>query len=235
MNKALKIVLGLEVALGLLWTVLAAMAHGPGGLGALAIGLVIYAIFAAFFVFAAWALWKHPDERKLAGWIMVLPVVFFFTPFIVRSMAGEYLTSDQFNGFLLFAAIAAIGACWVLPKKVVMVIPGFLIRSKLFNWLVILAIAAGWLFLIFVVIYITNEDISSTSGTGLGAALIIGALYLIGLGVANFVAATWAWVCLRGGTDGNPRGLNITQLVVAAPAILIGLVITGWSAIQGQL
>lgn len=213
------------------------MAHGPGGLGAVAVGLITYALFAAFFLFAAWAFWKHPEQRKLAAWIMFLPVVFFFAPIAIRSMAGEYLSSDQFNVVLVIAAVAAIGACWVIPRKVAIIVPDFLIRSKLFNWLIILAVIAGWLLLLFVVIYVVNEDIpsASRSGTGLGTALIIAALYLLGLGLANFAAATWAWLCLRGGTAGNPRKLNIAQLAVAAPGILIGLAICGVLASQGGL
>ncbi len=168
---------------------------------------------------------------------MVLPVVFFFAPVAIRSMAGDYLSSDQLVVFLLFAAVAAVGACWVMPKKVATFVPNFLIRSKAFNWLVILAVIAGWLLLILVVIYVANEDISSTSGSGegLGIALIIGVLYLIGIGIGNFVAATWAWLCLRGGMESNPRKLNIAQLVVTAPGILLGATIAAWSASQGNL
>ena len=237
MILVLKIVLGAEIILGVMWTVFAAMVHGPGGLGAIAAGLIIFAVFAAFFLFAAWAFWKHPHTRTLAGWIMALPLVFFFAPLAIRAMAGEHLSSDQFIIFLCIAAIAALCACWVAPRKVALVVPDFLIRSKLFNWLVILAVIAGWLLLVFVVIYIANEDISSTarSESGLAMALIFAAAYLLWLGMANFIAATWAWLCLRSATTDNPRKLNIAQLVVAAPGILIGVAIAAWLSIQSQL
>ncbi len=137
MNKAVNIVLAIGVALGLLWTVIAAMAHGPGGLGAIAFFLIIYPIFAVFFVFAAWVFWKHPDERTRAGWIMLLPVVFWFIPLAIRSMAGGYLASQQFAVVLLIIGIGAIAGCWVAPKKVAVFVPKFLARSRLFNWLLI--------------------------------------------------------------------------------------------------
>ncbi len=236
MNQALKIVLGIEIILGVIWTILAAMAHGPGGLGAVAVGLVIYAIFTAFFVFAAWAFWKFPAERKRAGWIMFLPLVFGLAPVVIRSMAGDFLTSQQLVGLLVFAAILAVGACWLIPARAASVVPDFLVRSKFFNWLVILAMLAGWLFLIVVAIYVATEDVPSRSGsgTGLATALIIAALYLAGLAIGNFLAATWAWLSLRGGIEGNPRKLNIAQLVIAAPAILIGVAVTVWFAGQAH-
>ncbi len=237
MSQTLKITLGIEIALGLMWTVIAAMAHGPGGLGAVAFFFVIYAVFAAFFVFAAWAYWKRPEERKRAGWIMLLPVVFWFVPLIIRSMAGGFLSSQQLSIMLLALSVIALAACWVVPRKAAALVPDFLIRSKLFNWLVILAVIAGWLFFVGVIIYVVNEDVSgsSTSGTALAYALIIAATYLIFQGVGGFVVSTWAWLCLRGGFEKTTRGLNIAQLVVAAPGVLIAVTVAVWLAEQGRL
>jgi hypothetical protein len=135
------------------------------------------------------------------------------------------LSSDQFILVIGFAALAAIGACWVLPKKAAVLVPAFLIRSKFFNWLVILALVGGWLFVVLATIYVANEDIStsSTSGSTLGVALIIAVLYGVGLGALNLIAATWAWLCLWNSTTNNPRGLNIAQLVLAAPGALMGI------------
>ncbi len=237
MTRALKTVLGIEVALGLFWTLIAAMAHGPGGLGAVAFFFVIYAVFAAFFVFAAWAYWKRPEERKRAGWIMLLPVVFWFVPLIIRSMAGGFLSSQQLLIMLLVVGLIAIAACWVVPRKAAAFVPDILVRSKLFNWLVILAVIAGWLFLVGVIVYVANEDVSrsSTSGTALAYALIIAATYLLFQGVGGFIVSTWAWLCLRGGFEKTTRGLNIAQLAVAAPGILTAVTVAVWLAQQGHL
>lgn len=234
MTRALKIVLGIELALGLFWTVIAAMAHGPGGLGAVAFFFVIYAIFAAFFVFAAWAFWKWPEERKRAGWIMLLPVVFWFLPLMIRSIAGGYLSSQQLSMVLPVVGLIAIAVCWVFPRKASALIPDLLVRSKLFNWLVILAMISGWLFFIGAIIYVVNHDASgtSTSGTAVAYALIIASTYLIFQGIGGFVISTWAWLCLRGGFEKTTRGLNIAQLVVAAPGVLIGAVVAVW--LSGQ-
>ena len=237
MTRALKIILGVEVVLGLLWTIIAAMAHGAGGLGAVAFFLIIYAVFAVFFIFAAWVYWKRPDERKRAGWIMLLPIVFWFVPLTIRSMAGGYLSSQQLSIMLLVLGVIAVAACWVLPRKAAALIPDFLVRSKLFNWLLIVAVIAGWLFFVGVIVYVLNEDVpgSTTTGTAIAYALIFAAMYLIFQGVGGFVVSTWAWLCLRGGFEKTTRGLNITQLVVSVPGVLIGIVVAVWLAGQGHL
>ena len=237
MTQALKIVLGIEIALGLFWTIIAAMAHGPGGLGAVAFFLVIYAVFAVFFVFAAWTFWKRPDERKRAGWIMLLPFVFWFVPLIIRSMAGGHVSSQQLSITLLVLGVIAIAACWILPRKAAALIPDFLVRSKLFNWLLIVAVIAGWLFFVGVSIYVINEDVpgSTSSGTAVAYAITIAAMYLVFQAVGGFLVSTWAWLCLRGGFEKTTRGLNIAQLVVAAPGILIAVAVAAWLPGKGLM
>ena len=56
MPRALKIILIAEVLLGVLWTLLAAMAHGAGGLAVFGLFLIVYALFAVFFLVALYAL-----------------------------------------------------------------------------------------------------------------------------------------------------------------------------------
>lgn len=239
MNLALRIVLGAGIVLGIIWTVLAAMAQGAGGLGVFAVFLVLYALYAVFMLFAAWAYWKHPGQRRVAGWIMALPIVFWFLPLMIRSMSGGVLTNHQLAGFLFVATVAALAVCWVAPRKAVVVVPDFLLRSRLFNWLILLSMITGWLFMVLVLFYVANSDQprSSTSGTGegLAMAIILGALYLVWLGVGSFGASTWAWLSLRGGTQVRARKLNIAQLVVAAPGILIAIAVSVWLLGQGRL
>jgi len=236
-SRALKIILSAEIVLGVLWTLLAAMAQGAGGLAIFGLFLIVYGLFTAVFVFAAWVYWKHPDKRRIAGWMMVLPVIFWFLPAMIRSLAGGVLSQQQFVVFLSVLAIAAIAACWFLPRKAAVVIPEFLVRSRLFNWLVLLAMIVGWLFLVFVVLYVANEDKSgtSTSGTAVAYAIVLAAIYLIGVGLGSFGASTWAWVSLRGGIETSTRKLNVAQLIVATPGVLIGILVTIWLAGQGQL
>jgi hypothetical protein len=236
LRRALQLVLGIDVALGLLWTLAASTARGAGGLGAVYVFLLVYALFGVSFLFALWAYWKHTEQRRLAGWIMVLPVVFGFLPVVMRSLADGAVTSDQLWIIAAVALAMAALAAWFAPRKVAVVIPAFLVRSRLFNWLLLIALVAAWLFFVLVVLYVVGEDRSSTttSGTALAYAIVLASLYLMGLGAGSLGVSTWAWVSLRGGFESTARRLNIAQLCVAAPGILIGILITVWAMSQGQ-
>ena len=112
-------------------------------------------------------------------------------------------------------------------------LPRFLVRSRLFNWLILLSVVGGWAFLVFVILYIAGGDNSSSGDMGLAYGIVLGAMYLIGLGVASFGASTWAWVSLRGGVETPTRRLNIAQFVVAMPGVLTGILVATWLAGQG--
>ena len=239
MTRALKVVLGAEIVLGILWTVLAAMAQGAGGLAVVGLFFVVYALFAACFLFAAWAWWKRPDKRRLAGWIMALPLLFWFAPVWIRSLAGGVLSQEQFASALLIILMAAIAVVWLFPRKAAAFVPDFLVRSKLFNWLILLGVVGGWLFMVLVVLYLVNSPESVPSSTDAGMALaytiVLAAMYLIGLGIASFGASTWAWLSLRGGFETTARRLNIAQLAVATPGVVLGVLVAAWLAGQGHL
>jgi len=236
MRRASRIVLGLEVALGLFWTVAAAMAHGAGGLAAVGLFFFIYAIFAVCMLFAVWVYWKRPEERTTAVWIMLLPVAFWFAPLTIRTLAGGFLSAEQFAKFSLIIVMLGVAMCWVIPRKVATLVPAFLLRSKVLNWLLILAMIASWCFIVFISLYVLNENgpKNTDSSTGLGFALMLAALYLVGLGIGSFVVATWGWVSLRSGLDTRTRRLNIVQLIVAVPGVLTGLSVAAWLSRQGH-
>lgn len=226
MHRVMRILLGIEIALGILFSLVAAMAHGAGGLGAVYVFFIVYAIFALIFLFAAFVCWKYPEQRRIAAWMIVLPVVFWFVPRLIRVMAGEYLSIGQLTSLLAGAACVLLAACWFVPKKITRMIPDGLLRSRLFNWLVLLAVIGGWLFFVAVVIYVaTDKTASASGGEALGMAFVLAALYLLWMGVGSFLSATWAWLCLRSGIPDRRRRLNIAQLVIAAPGVLLGVAV----------
>ncbi|MGB5628239.1 MAG: hypothetical protein WBM57_02645, partial [Woeseiaceae bacterium] len=148
-----------------------------------------------------------------------------------------HLDSQQFAIALLSISIIAIVSCWVVPKKAAVFVPEFLARSRSFNWLLIVSVIAGWLLFFGVIVYVVNEDVqrSTDSGTSLAYALIVAATYLVLQGVASFLVSTWAWLCLRGEFESAASKLNITQIVVSAPGVLIAIAIVVWLSAQGQL
>lgn len=236
MKRLLQLALGTEVVLGVVWSFVAAMA---GGLEVVGLFFIVYALFAAFFAFAAWAFWKHPDQRRLAGWIMALPFAFWFSPAWLRTLAGGVVSHDQLVSAVFVVVIAAIAAAWLFPRKVVAWVPSFLVRSRLFNWLILLSVISGWLFMVLVVLYVAHSpralSSSTDSGMALAYAVVLAATYLLGLGLASFGASTWAWLSLRGGVERTARKLNIAQLVVATPGVLIGVLVAAWLTGQGHL
>lgn len=235
-RRVLQVVLGAEVALGLLWTLVAATARGAGELGAVYVFLPVYALFGVFFLFSFWVYRKHTQHRRFAGWIMVLPFAFGFLPILIRSLAGGAVSSEQLWILTAGALAASVLAAWIVPRRVAVAVPSFLVRSRLFNWLLLLGLVAAWLIFVLVVLYVANEDRSSTttSGTALGYAVVLASLYLMALGAGSLGVSTWAWVSLRGGFERIPRRLNIAQLCVAAPGLLTGVLVAVWAAGQGH-
>ena len=146
MKRALRIVLGIEVALGAIWALVSAMAQGAGGLGAVYVFLVVYPLFGLFVLFAAWTFWKHGEHRRLASWIMVLPVIFWFLPLALRSLAGGAVSGEQVGSVVIGTMATALLAAWIAPRKAATLIPAYLVRSRAFNWLLLIALVAAWLF-----------------------------------------------------------------------------------------
>ncbi len=236
MSRALKIIFVAELLIGVLWTVLVAMAQGAGALAIFGVFLVVFGLFAAFFLIALYAFWKHPDERRRAAWIMALPVLFWFLPMLIRGLLGGHLTPQQLTVLVGAAAVAGLVTCVVAPRRAVAAIPDFLLRSRLFNGLVFSAVLLGWLFIVFVVAWVAGGDKGSgyqgDTGYGLGYAFVLAALYLVGLGIGSFLTAVWAWLGLRGGVADTPRGWHIAQIVVAIPGIVLGGIVLSWLAGQ---
>ncbi len=236
MTRAVNIVLGAVLALGLLWTFVAATAQGAGGLAAVGVFFVVYALFAVAALFALWVLVRHPTLRARAGWILALPVIFWFLPNALRSAAGGVVSGQQVSTLLVLTIVAALAFAWLFPRRAARVLPRFLVTSRLFNWLVLLALPAAWATLIGLVVLVAGSDSgSSSSGTAVAYAIILAALYLVSLGAGSFGVSTWAWLSLRGGIEQAPRKLNIAQLCVAAPGVLSGLLVAGWLVQQGRL
>jgi hypothetical protein len=234
MKRALQIVLGTEVVLGLLWTLASSMAEGSGGLAAAYAFLVVYPLSGVFFLFAAWAYRKHKQHRGLAAWIMALPVIFWFLPIALRSLAGGAVVGRQVWSVAIAGISMTLLAAWIAPRKAAILVPGYLVRSRAFNWLLLIALVAAWLFFVAVVLYVASQDglSSSTPGTAVAYAIVLASMYLIGLGVGSFGVSTWAWVSLRGGFESTTRGLNIAQFGVAAPGLLVGALVFAWLAGQ---
>jgi len=90
-----------------------------------------------------------------------------------------------------------------------------------------------------VIAWLSQQGGSSTSGGGQGspgmgvAVVLVGvAMYCVGLGATSVIAAFLGWLGLCGGVDGAQKKLHITQLVVAAPGVLLGSATLAWLVSQ---
>ena len=237
MSRALKIFLVIELLLGTFWTIVASMASGSGGLAVFGLFVYIYPLFAIFFLVAAWAYWKHPAERKRAVWVMALPIAFWFLPTLIRNVAGGVLSGQQFASLLVILAIAALATCLFAPRKAVVAVPNSLLRSRTFNVIVFIAVLLGWLFVVFVVIWVaggnTKSGYQGNTGYGAGYAIVLASFYMVGLGIGSTFAAIWGWLGLRGGIEDTPRKWHIAQMVISLPGIIIGTMVFTWLVGQG--
>ncbi len=216
---------------GTFWTLSMAMKGGTGGLEVLALFLVIFALQAVGFVIGVWAYRAQPEMRSTARWLLGLPFVFYFLPDLIMAMAGGRLSGAALAAIVLFVLAVILGACVFIPRKVASALPVFLFRSTFINMVILLLLLLGWLFAVGVLVWLFGIEGEATSralsrdatGYGRGASIVIGAIYLLGLGGASLLVAAWAWLGLRSGIDGACRKLNTGQMLVATPGLLIGL------------
>lgn len=228
MPKALRIILVVQLLLGAVWT-LAMLTELQKSLAALTLFVLIYPFHLVFFFVALWAVWKHPDLRRKAVLIMVLPVGFLFLPYMITSFFGNPLSADQLASLAIAAGVFCLVLGIALPRKTATLLPNGLFRSRGFNILVIVLMVLAWLFPIVPIAWLAQHGGTAGPGggqgsPGMGAAYVLvgAAMYLIGLGAASVMTGVLGWLGLRGDVVGAQRRLHTAQLTIAAPGVLLG-------------
>ncbi len=223
--RLLSIVLVVQVLLGSLWTLTIASVPGRGDFGMLPLFLLTYLVLFLGLLIGIWAFWRRPPLRRRAAWVIAMPFVFWFLPSIVKTLAGGHLSGDELATIVVSLAAACLLACLVVPARAAGLLPQRLFRSPVFNWLLIVGLVAGWLFPVLVIAWLgSSQDGSSQGDTGYALAygVILGALYLVGLGGGSLLTAAWGWMGLRGNVAQACRKLHVTQLVLAVPGLFLG-------------
>ena len=87
MSKALTVILLLQVVLGTIWT-LPQLTGASNDWMVVYLFLFVYPLCAVFFLVGAWAMWRHPQTRRKAAWVMLLPIAFLFLPAWIKTIAG---------------------------------------------------------------------------------------------------------------------------------------------------
>lgn len=231
-SKLIRAALALQIISGVFWTLTMAMMRGQGGLEVLAQFLLVFALQTVCLLIGGWVHWRHPAERKIARWVLLLPFVFWFLPGVLKTLAGGQLTSAMLWVGLAGLAAVILVACILVPQKIAGKLPDFLFRSRFFNTLILIGPLLGWVVFISAVLVAFGMDGHSSAkmlsgngtGYGLASAIVIAALYLITLGGGSLCSGIWGWVGLHSGIDGACRKLNIAQLVLATPGLLVGAI-----------
>ena len=231
-SKLIRAALFLQIVSGVFWTLTMAMMSGQGGLEVLGLFLLVFALQAICLLIGGWVHWRYPSERKIARWVLLLPFIFWFLPGVIKTLAGGQLSSALLWLSLSVVAAAILLACILVPQKVAGKLPQFLFRSRLFNSVVLIGPLLGWIVFIgalFVVFGVDGQSFSKAlngngTGYGLASAILIAALYLLVLGGGSLCSGIWGWVGLHSGVDDACRRLNIAQLVLATPGLLVAAI-----------
>lgn len=219
----------LQVAAGMLWT-LSMVMMTSGGLEIVAMFVVIFAVQLLGLLIGAWAYWQHADLRQYAGWLLALPVLFLFLPSLLRRLAGGPVDAGVLFVMLLALLLAIIVACLAMPGRMGHIVPQGLYRSRLWNGLLLAGPLLGLLLLVAGLTWLLGVNGDETrralktdaTGVGLGSAIVIAAVYATCFGAYSLLIATWAWLGLHSDVEDACRKLNVAQLVVALPGVLLG-------------
>ena len=231
MRLVLNIIIGLQLLLGVWWTV--PLLYHDGDFSTLYVFFIAAIANGVFLLVAAWAVWKHPDLRRRAAVVMALPFALYFLPWIVKGVFGGPLTGDRGKTALILLGAAVLVACLFFPKRVFRLLPSSFVQSRFLNWLLIIGMLSAWLFPIVVIIWLGSSDSGgSSSGTAVAYAVFYFALYIVVVGGAALAMMLWAWIGLRSGAENPSRKLHIAQLVMGSPSLIIGVLTLGWLASQ---
>ncbi len=231
MRILLNVVIALQLALGMWWTV--PLLKHDGDFSTLYVFVISAMAHGVFLLVAAWALWKHPDQRRRAAVVIALPFAIYCLPFLLKALFGGPLVGSRGRLALGLGAGAVALFGLLFPKKAFRLLPGGLVRSRAVNWLLILGLAAAWIFPIAVVAWLASSDTgSSSSGTAVAYAVILLSLYIVVVAAAALAMMLWAWIGLFGNRDNPSRTLHIAQLAMGSPSLVLGAITLSWLAAQ---
>ena len=233
MRTILKVIVGIQILLGIGWTL--PLLRGNGDFSTLYLFFLLAIVNAAFLLVACRAMWKHPNERRIAGVVMMLPALFLFLPGVIKWFAGGPLTSEALVRAAVVLLVAALLFSVAFPKQVIRILPEWLFRSRIFNWLLLLGMAIAWLLPIAGVAWLASSDSgNSRSGMAVAYVIIYVAMYVVAVGAVSVLVMVHGWIGLRSGVARDCRRLNIAQIVMGLPSFAIGAATLAWLANQNS-
>lgn len=228
-DKFLDILLAAQLVLGALWTlpIISNQGEAAEWMG-LFLLLILYPIHGVIVLIAAWYFWKRPDLRWRAGLLIVMPVVLFPIPWILEGVFGDPVLKSADAVRQTIATLLALVVILVLvfPRRVAEYVPRSVLRSTVWNVLILLAPIA--VYVPYIAVYATRKSITEgaspdQAGWTVAYALIIMILYAAISFVPALLTFLYSYVGLFQRRDRRRVGLHIAQLVLSSPPVVLGV------------
>ena len=230
----LNIFFGLQVVLGLIWASPIVSSHGEAqGWAVLSLFVFTFPFHFIFGCFAAWACWKHPESRKAAARVLILPWLLLALPFIFQAKtADDRIISDEglrHTAVVLVCIPIALGLfapAWaglIVPRRMLASVKAnvFLLIGQMLVYLPIVLLIAQW--------PSTARNASSDQqGWILGYGIMAILAYLVVMFLPSISTFLYAWTGLFQRGVKRCIKLMIAQLLFAAPSIAVAMWLISW-------
>ncbi len=237
MSRALSLFRFIELLLGIPLA-LRVLMNGNNDWGILYFLFLYVAITAVFFVTALWSFFFRRELRRLAVWVMLLPLALVVLPVIARNHMTEPFSGSYLLGMLAIAVTGMLIWAVVNPRAATGRLPRFFFHSRALNILIVLCQVLAWAVPFAALAFLKNMGSAphteqGSPGMGLAYVIVLFAIYFVGLALGSVFAAVWGWIGFRSEIEGAQRTLHLCQMGIALPAIVIGVLVWFWAKGQG--
>ena len=216
--KLLRVLFVLELALGVLWVIPAAMTEHPG-LGFVLLFFWIYPLHMVFMGISIYFLLSRPETRPLAWVVLLMPVALYFLPLALRGVFGGAVLTGVDQGPVIGITLLALplSIFLLLPHLVAQYVPTCVLSSRVFNVsliVLLLLLLSPWA--------ISYVQVAGPGGISDEVAAILLLSSVLSLLVAIGVLV-YSYVGLFQKRDRAQQLLRVVQLVVSVGLVVLAL------------
>lgn len=242
MTWLVNVALVIEVLVAIWWTTNMVPETGSSGIEVLGWFAVVVVVYAVTFLIGAIVAWRRPALRRRAALVMAMPVIGGFAPFVLRLFAGGPFPLAAMRTGVIFTLVAVFALGLAFPRHTVRWMPHALFRSRGWNVFLLGSLGLAWSVLLVSVLWLVSQGgqdalkaANRTGSPGMATAwvILLVSSHLLLLGLGSALTGAWGWLGLRGGVEGAQRSIHLTQLVGAAPGVLIAAAVWVWLSGQG--
>jgi len=240
MRWTLNITLAAEVLVALLWTVAMWTETGSSGIAVLGWFAVVVIVYGVCFLTGSIIAWRSPALRRLAGIVMIVPLIGMFTPYLLRTLSGGAIELHIIWRVAVTLILAGFFLALLMPRATAKRLPQLLFRSRVLNLAVVGVLVVAWCSLVFAGTWLLTDSGQdalrhadrTSNGMATALAVLAASAYLLMIGAGSVVSGAWGWLGLMGGVEGARRRIHVVQLVGALPGILVAAATWAWLIAQ---